>query len=113
MRIMNKLFTKNRFNPNIECVFKHSIVCSALKRQFLSREILGEDHIPTGSHEENNALILTILMTILTILTIFLSILIILVTTQTFMVTILTLLVTLLTILVSILTILITILIIL
>ena len=29
MRILNKLITKNQFKPNIECVFKLSIVCSA------------------------------------------------------------------------------------
>ena len=59
MRISNKLFTKNRFKTNIECVFKHSIVCSALKRPFFSQEILGEERLHTGSHEENNALIST------------------------------------------------------
>ena len=37
-------------------MFKHSIVCSALKRQFFSQEILDEERIPTGSPEENNAL---------------------------------------------------------
>ena len=57
MRILNKLFTKNRFKTNIDCVFKHSIVNSALKRQFFSQEILGEERFPTGSHEENNALV--------------------------------------------------------
>ena len=56
MRILNKLFTKNRFKTNIDCVFKHSIVYSALKRQFFSQEILGEERPPTGIHEENNAL---------------------------------------------------------
>ena len=56
MRILNKLFTKNRFETNIEYDFKHSIVCSALKRQFFSQEILGEEHIPTGSPEENSTL---------------------------------------------------------
>ena len=56
MRILNKLFQNNRFKANIECVFQHSIVCSALKRQFFSQEILGEERLPTGSHEENNAL---------------------------------------------------------
>ena len=56
MRILNKLFTKNRFKTNIDCVFEHSIVYSALKRQFFSQEILGEERLPTGSHEENNAL---------------------------------------------------------
>ena len=57
MRILNKLFTKNRFKTNIECVYKHSIVCSALKHPFFSQEILGEERLPTGSHEENNALL--------------------------------------------------------
>ena len=56
MRILTKLFTKSRFNTNIDCVFKHSLVCSALKCQFFSQEILGEERLPTGSHEENNAL---------------------------------------------------------
>ena len=58
MRILDKLFTKNRFKINIECVFKHSMVCSVLKRQFFSQEILREERIPTGSHEEKNALII-------------------------------------------------------
>ena len=31
-------------------------MCSALKRQFFSQEILGEERLPTGSHEENNAI---------------------------------------------------------
>jgi len=31
-------------------------VYSALKRQFFSQEILGEERPPTGSLEENNAL---------------------------------------------------------
>ena len=56
MRILNKLFTKNKLKNNIECVFKHSIACSAIKRLFFSQEILGEERIPPGSHEENNAL---------------------------------------------------------
>ena len=54
--VLNKLFSKKRFKTNEECIFKHSIVCSALKRQFFSQEILGEEHIPTGSPEENNTL---------------------------------------------------------
>ena len=56
MRILNKLFTKNKLKNNIECVFKHSIAYSAIKRLFFSQEILGEERIPPGSHEENNAL---------------------------------------------------------
>ena len=57
MRILNKLFTQNGFKTNIECVFRHSIVYRALKRPFFSQEILGEERLPTGSHEENNALV--------------------------------------------------------
>ena len=57
MRILNKPFTKNRFKTNIECVFKHSVVRSALKHPFFLQEILGEERLPTGSHEENNTLI--------------------------------------------------------
>ena len=57
MRILNKLFTKNKLKNNIECVFKHLIACSAIKSLFFSQEILGEERIPPGSHEENNALI--------------------------------------------------------
>ena len=56
MGILNKLFTKNKLKNNIECVFKHLIACSAIKRQFFSQEIFGEERIPPGSHEENNAL---------------------------------------------------------
>ena len=56
MKILTKLFTKNRFKTNIVCVFKHSIVCSGLNVHFFSQEMLGEEHIPTGSHEESNAL---------------------------------------------------------
>ena len=58
MRILNKLFTKNKLKNNIECVFKHSIACSAIKRPFFSQEILVEERIPPGSHEANNALLL-------------------------------------------------------
>ena len=54
MRILSKLFAKKQIKNNIECVFKHSI---AIKRHFFSLEILGEERIPPGSHEENNALI--------------------------------------------------------
>ena len=61
MRILNKLLAQNRLKTNLECVFKHLIVCSALKRQFFSQEILGEERLPTGSHEENNALNLSTL----------------------------------------------------
>ena len=57
MRFPNKLFGKNRLKTNIYCIFKHSIVCSALKCQSFSQEILVEERIPTGSHEENNALL--------------------------------------------------------
>ena len=56
MRILNKLFTKNKLKNNIECVFKHLIACSAIKSLFFSQEILGEERIPPGSQEENNAL---------------------------------------------------------
>ena len=56
MRILNKIFTKNKLKNNIECDFKHSIACSAIKRLFLSQEILIEERVPPGSHEENNAL---------------------------------------------------------
>ena len=59
MRILNKLFTKNKLKNNIECVFKHLIACSAIKSLFFSQEILGEERIPPGSHEENNALKIT------------------------------------------------------
>ena len=54
MRILNKIFTKNRFKTNIECVFKHSIVCSAYNCPFFSREFLGKERLPTGCHEESN-----------------------------------------------------------
>ena len=57
MKILNKLFTKNRTKTNIECAFKHSFVCSVLKRQFFSQEIHEEERISTGSHEENSALL--------------------------------------------------------
>ena len=48
---------KNRCKTNTECVFKHLIVCSPLKRPFFSQEIPGEELLPTGGHEENNALV--------------------------------------------------------
>ena len=56
MRILNKLFTKNKLKNNIEYVFKNSIARSAIERLFFSQEILGGERIPPGSHEENNAL---------------------------------------------------------
>ena len=37
--------------------FKHSIARSDIKRHFFSQEILGEERIPPGIHEENNALV--------------------------------------------------------
>ena len=55
MRILSKLLSKTSYKTNIEYVFKHSIVCSALKVHF-SQEILGEERIPIGSPEENNSL---------------------------------------------------------
>ena len=57
MRILNKLFTKNKLKNTIECVFKHSIACSAIKRHSFSQEILGEERIPPESHEEDNVLL--------------------------------------------------------
>ena len=60
MRILNKLFPKIRFKANIESVFQRLIACSASKRPFFSQEILGEERLPTGNHEENNALVCTI-----------------------------------------------------
>ena len=46
MRILNKLFTKNKLKNNIECVFKHSIACSAIKRHFFHRKFLVKNAYP-------------------------------------------------------------------
>ena len=48
---------QKQIKNNIECVYKHSNACSAIKVYFFSQEILGEERIPPGSLEENNALI--------------------------------------------------------
>ena len=47
---------QKQIKNNTECVYKHSNACSGIKRLFFSQEILGEERIPPGSHEENNAL---------------------------------------------------------
>ena len=51
---------QKQIKNNIECVYKHSNACSAIKRLFFSQEILGEERIPPGSQQENNALLETI-----------------------------------------------------
>ena len=46
MRILNKPFTKNRFKTNIECVFKHSVVRSALKHPFFYKKFSVKNAYP-------------------------------------------------------------------
>ena len=46
MRILNRPITKNKLKNNIECVFKHSIACSAIKRHFFHRKFLVKNVYP-------------------------------------------------------------------
>ena len=46
MRILNKLYTKNKLKNTIECVFEHLIACSAIKRHFFHRKFLVNNVYP-------------------------------------------------------------------